>query len=223
LRWRKGDRLVVAGEFIAVLESSDLIFAVGRWVLRQACRDAAQWPAGPDGRPLDVRVNVSARQFDEGGLVEDLEAALQASGLDPGRLCLELTETTLMRDIDHALEILRHVRELGVRVAIDDFGTGYASLVYLKRLPIDVLKIDRTFVQGMPDDAADMAIVQAIVALADAFDIHVVAEGVESIAQRDALLAKGVHRMQGWFYGKAMPEDALRRVLAADAAGPAAV
>lgn len=213
LRWRQPDRLVVAGEFISVLEASGLMLPVGRWVLEQACRDAVRWPLGTDGRPMAVRVNVSARQFDEAGLVDDVNAALQASGLDPARLCLELTESTLMRDIDRALEILRYLRELGVQLAIDDFGTGYASLVYLKRLPIDVLKVDRSFVQGFPDDAADAAIVQAIVALANAFGIDVVAEGVELRTQQDALMSIGVHRMQGWLFGKAMDNAALCRLI----------
>lgn len=213
LRWRDGDRLVVAGEFIAAVESSELVLPVGRWVLQQACQDAVGWPLTSQGQPVTVRVNVSARQFDEPGLVEDVGAALAASGLDASRLCLELTETTLMRDIDHALEILRHLAELGVQVAIDDFGTGYASLVYLKRLPINVLKIDRIFVQGVPGSAADIAIVQAIVALARAFDIDVIAEGVELDIQQDALAAIGVRRMQGWLYGKAMDNPALCREL----------
>lgn len=118
-----------------------------------------------------------------------------------------------MRDIDHALDILQPLREMGVHVAIDDFGTGYASLVYLKRLPVDALKIDRGFVQGIPDSAADVAIVQAIVGLAAAFEIEIIAEGVETLAQEAALMAAGVHRMQGWRYGKAMPNTALRTVL----------
>ncbi|MBW8366994.1 MAG: GGDEF domain-containing phosphodiesterase, partial [Arenimonas sp.] len=219
LRWRSGERLVVAGEFIDVLETSDLMLAVGRWVLQQACRDAVDWPLGADGQVISVRVNVSARQFDEPGLLEDITAALQASGLEPARLCLELTETTLMRDIDHALETLRHLRALGVQLAIDDFGTGYASLVYLKRLPINVIKIDRSFVQGMPGDAADMAIVQAIVTLAAAFGIDVVGEGVELPIQRDALVSMGVHRLQGWLYGKAMDNLALCGVLGSQAGG----
>jgi len=213
LRWRVGDRLRFAGEFIGVLEPSRLMVAVGRWVLRQACQDATTWPLDADGRAAAVRVNVSARQFDEPGLLEDVQAALDASGLDPARLSLELTETTLMRDVDHALDILRPLREIGVQVAIDDFGTGYASLVYLKCLPVDVLKIDRSFVQGMPDSAADLAIVRAVVGLAAAFDIEVIAEGVETRAQEAALTAVGVHRMQGWLYGKAMPSADLCRVL----------
>ncbi len=213
LRWRDGERLVVAGEFIDVIEASDLMLPVGCWVVWQACHDAAGWPPTCDGRPVGVRVNVSARQFDEPGLLEDVSAALEASGLDPARLCLELTETTLMRDIEHAMDILRPLRQLGVQVAIDDFGTGYASLVYLKRLPIDVIKIDRSFVQGLPDQVSDLAIVQAIASLAEAFGIDVVAEGVELPTQQDALLAIGVHRMQGWLYGKAMQQDELCRIL----------
>lgn len=213
LRWRVGDTLRTAGDFIGVLEASRLMPAVGRWVIRQACQDAMTWPAGPDGQPPCVRVNVSARQFDESDLLQEVQAALDASGLDPARLSLELTETTLMRDIDHALDILQPLREMGVHVAIDDFGTGYASLVYLKRLPVDALKIDRGFVQGIPDSAADVAIVQAIVGLAAAFEIEIIAEGVETLAQEAALMAAGVHRMQGWRYGKAMPNTALRTVL----------
>ncbi|WP_158238392.1 MULTISPECIES: putative bifunctional diguanylate cyclase/phosphodiesterase [Luteimonas] len=213
LRWRVGDRLRVAGEFIGVLEPSRLMLAVGAWVLRQACQDAVAWPCNADGQPVTVRVNVSARQFDESGLVDDVRAALAASGLDPRRLSLELTETTLMRDVDRALDLLRPLREMGVQVAIDDFGTGYASLVYLKRLPIDALKIDGSFVQGMPHDAGDRAIVQAVVGLAAAFGIEVVAEGVETREQQDALVAIGVHRMQGWLYGKAVSQAALCDVL----------
>jgi diguanylate cyclase (GGDEF)-like protein len=198
LRWRDGDRLVVAGAFIGVVESSGLMLPVGRWVLGQACRDATKWPALPDGTHAAVRVNVSARQFDEDGLVADVMAALAESGLDPGRLCLELTETTLMRDIERALIVLQQLKAIGVLVAIDDFGTGYASLVYLKRLPVDVLKIDRSF-----------AIVKAVVGLAESFGIDVIAEGVERLVQQHALQAIGVRRMQGWLYGRAMDQGSL--------------
>ena len=212
LRWRSQDRLICAGEFIAIVESSGMMLDVGRWVLRQACRDAAQWPVLPGGEQASVRVNVSARQFDEDGLVSDVRAALTQSGLDPSRLCLELTETTLMRDIDHALDVLQPLKQMGVKVAIDDFGTGYASLVYLKRLPVDVLKIDRSFVEGMPGNNADTAIVKAVVGLAGSLGIDVIAEGVERDVQQRALQAIGVRRMQGWLYGKAMPQADLCRI-----------
>ncbi len=215
VRWHDGDRVVVAGEFIDVVESSGLILALGSWVLHAACRDAAQWPSIAEGAIPSLRVNVSARQFDDAGLVEDVAAALAASGLAPQRLCLELTETTLMRDIEHASAVLQELRATGVQVAIDDFGTGYASLVYLKRLPVDVLKIDRSFVEGMPGHAADTAIVAAVVGLATSLGIDVIAEGVERIEQQHALQAIGVRRMQGWLYAKAMDHASVCEVLAA--------
>lgn len=206
LRRRHGGVVSSAAEFIGVAESSGLILPLGSWVLLRACSDASRWPRNAAGDELPVRINVSARQFDEGGLVDDVRAALAQSGLAPGRLSLELTETTLMRDIDHARRLLEQLRGMGVGVAIDDFGTGYASLTYLKELPIDVLKIDRSFVQGLPRGEVDTAIVQAVVGLARSLRIDVVAEGVELEEQHDALLALGVRRMQGWRYGKATPQ-----------------
>jgi EAL domain-containing protein (putative c-di-GMP-specific phosphodiesterase class I)/GGDEF domain-containing protein len=218
LRWRREDRVLSAAEFIGVIEATGLMLAVGRWVLQQACADAASWPTGP-GERVTVRVNVSARQFDEDGLLADVEAALASSGLAPGRLCLELTETTLMRDINRTQDVLDRLRALGVHVAIDDFGTGYASLVYLKRLPVDALKIDRSFVEGMPGASTDAAIIRAVVGLASSLGMEVIAEGVETAAQQAALLTLGVTRMQGWLYGKAMPDEQLRDLLAAGAPG----
>ncbi len=212
LRWRNGDRVVPAGEFIGVIESSGLILAVGKWVLHRACRDAVQWAPLIDGNLPAVRVNVSGRQFDESDLVGDVMAALEASGLAPARLCLELTETTLMRDLERALDVLVALKSAGVSVAIDDFGTGYASLVYLKRLPVDVIKIDRSFVEGIPGSPVDTAIVHAVVGLATALDIDVIAEGVERLVQQQALQAIGVRRMQGWLYAQAMEQDAIRGV-----------
>ncbi len=212
LRWRNGDRVVPAGEFIEVIESSGLILPVGKWVLHRACRDAAQWSPLLDGTLPAVRVNVSGRQFDESDLVGDVMAALEASGLAPARLCLELTETTLMSDLVRALDVLVKLKSVGISVAIDDFGTGYASLVYLKRLPIDVLKIDRSFVEGIPGSPVDSAIVQAVVGLATALGIDVIAEGVEQLVQQQALQAIGVRRMQGWLYARAMDQNAIRNI-----------
>jgi EAL domain-containing protein (putative c-di-GMP-specific phosphodiesterase class I)/GGDEF domain-containing protein len=214
LRWRNGDRLVNAAEFIDVAESSGLILPLGSWVLHRACSHAAQWPSRPDGSYPTLRVNVSPRQFDEGNLVEDVAAALNRSGLAPGRLCVEITETALMGDFQHAWKVLQQLKERGVQVAIDDFGTGYASLVYLKRFPVDVLKIDRSFVEGMPSDPADTAIVAAVVGLAGSLGIDVVAEGVERIEQQHALQAIGVQRMQGWLYARAMDHASACQLLA---------
>jgi EAL domain-containing protein (putative c-di-GMP-specific phosphodiesterase class I)/GGDEF domain-containing protein len=209
LRWNSEGIVRAAGEFIEVAESSGLMIPLGRFVLRQACRDAAKWPPTCDGNLLALRVNVSARQFASDSLVSDIASALADSGLSPDRLCLEITETTLMDSIDAAVLTLNELRATGIHLAIDDFGTGFASLVYLKRLPIDILKIDRTFVCGLPKSRVDSAIVSAVVGLAGALNIDVIAEGVESIDQQDALTAIGVRRMQGWLYARAMTQDAL--------------
>lgn len=206
VRWRDGDRLVAACEFIEIVETCGLILPLGSWVLHRACRDAVQWPATVAGTFPTLRVNVSARQFDDDGLVADVAAALAGSGLPPQRLCLEITENTLMRDMDQALGVLQQLKANGVQVAIDDFGTGYASLVYFKRFPVDVLKIDRSFVEGLPGSAAESAIVAAVFGLAEALGIEVVAEGVERIEQQHALQAIGVQRMQGWLYARAMDQ-----------------
>lgn len=214
LRWRRDDCVVVAGEFIAAVESSGLMLPVGRWVLQQACHDAMQWPLLPDGTAIALRVNVSARQFDEDGLVDDVTTALASSGMAPARLCLELTESTLMRDMDHTLAVLQRLKAIGVLIAIDDFGTGYGSLVYLRQLPVDVLKIDRSFVDGMPDAIAETAIVKAVVGLAVSLGMEVVAEGVERVPQQEALQQLGVRRMQGWLHGKALDQQHMCQLLA---------
>jgi predicted signal transduction protein with EAL and GGDEF domain len=213
LRWRHQGRLRAAAEFIEVLESSGQILSLGRWVLHQACADAARWPISPNRHAQTVRVNVSARQFEDAALATDVGDALAASGLAPERLCLEITETTLMRNLDHALGVLQQLKAVGVQVALDDFGTGYGSLVYLKRLPVDVIKIDRSFVDGLPGTPADIAIVKAVFGLAESLGLEVVAEGVERADQQLALQAIGVCRMQGWLFAKAMDQASLCELL----------
>lgn len=209
LRWNSEGLVRVAGEFIEVAESSGMMLPLGDWALRQACIDATHWPVPAHGSPLVLRVNVSARQFEGESLVGTVASALRDSGLASERLCLEITETTLMGSVDAALVTLSALRATGVKLAIDDFGTGFASLIYLKRFPIDILKIDRSFVSGLPGSRIDAAIVSAIVGLAGALEIGVVAEGVESVDQRDALTAVGVSSLQGWLYAKAMTQTAL--------------
>ena len=209
LRWRQPDgSLRVAGEFIDVAESSGLIVEIGDFVLGQACRDAASWPSHHGVAPM-VRVNLSARQFEQSDLPDRVAEALRTSTLPPQRLCLEITETTLMGRAEASLDVLRQLRSLGVGLAIDDFGTGYSSLAYLKRFPVDTLKIDRSFVEGLPDSVFDMAIVTAVLSLARCLGIEVVAEGVENAAQADVLRAHGVRRAQGWLYAAAMEQDRL--------------
>lgn len=213
VRWRQDDSLLTPEAFIGVAESSGLIVPLGRAVLARACRDARDWPAQEP--PLSVRVNVSAMQFDAADLVDDVASALAESGLEPRRLCLELTETTLMRDAEQAVRTMQRLKALGVHLAIDDFGTGYSSLAYLNRFPIDVVKIDRSFIAGLPHARFDTAIVTAIRELARVLDIQVVAEGVETAAQREALRTLGVLRMQGWLYARAQDQASLLRTFAA--------
>ena len=209
LRWRRDDGAVVpAADFIEAVESSGLIVRLGRWALDTACRAAAGWPQ-VDGRAPMLRVNVSARQFEEPSLAEDVQQALAGSGLPASRLCLELTETLLLRDPTAAAKTLARLRALGVHVALDDFGTGHCSLGYLKHLPIDTIKIDRGFTAGLPHDRADLAIVKALIALADSLDMDVVGEGVETEAQADCLRTCGVVAVQGWLYSPAIDNEAL--------------
>ncbi|MDQ3287147.1 MAG: GGDEF and EAL domain-containing protein [Pseudomonadota bacterium] len=214
LRWRQPDgSLRVAADFIDVAESSGLIVPIGWWVLQHACAEAVDWPAAADGSVPTLRVNLSARQFEHAGLAERVGDILRASGLPPQRLCLELTETTLMTRAQSALDTLLALRSLGVSLAIDDFGTGYSSLTYLKRFPVDTLKIDRSFVEGLPHSVFDRSIVESVIGLARAMGIEVVAEGVERVEQQDALLGLGLHRMQGWLYSQALPGVQLREFL----------
>ncbi len=207
IRWRDGELGdIPPGRFIPVAEETGFIVAIGDWVLREAVRQAAAWRA--DGVDLVVAVNVSALQFQKPDFVQDVETALQEAGLPANRLELEMTESILVRDADEALVRLNRLSDLGVLLSIDDFGTGYSSLAYLKRFPIDKLKIDRSFVDGLPLDESDIAIAQAIVSLGQALRLLIIAEGVEQAAQRDFLAAAGCHQYQGYLFAKALAPDA---------------
>ena len=195
-------------EFIPVAEQTGQIQALGRWVLAAACAEAATWPAG-----LSVAVNLSAAQFGSGAasqtIVAEVAAALQTSGLAPGRLELEITESLLMNHTEQVLATLHALRKLGVRIAMDDFGTGYSSLAYLWRFPFDKLKIDRAFTQGLATDPRVAVIVRSIVTMAHSLSIRVNAEGVETVAQRDALWLQGCDELQGYLLGRPVPTDRL--------------
>lgn len=207
LRWRDADgALRVAGDFIDVAESSGLIVPIGRWVLHKACSDANHWPPAPGGRACTLAVNLSARQFEQPGLVAMVTEVLCETGFDPQRLCLEITETTLMSHAQRALDTLHALKGLGVSLAVDDFGTGYSSLAYLKRFPVDALKIDKSLVDGLPNDPQAHAIVTAVLGLAKAMGLEVVVEGVEHFTQETALRAMGCHRVQGWLYARGEPD-----------------
>ncbi len=203
LRWRDpGLGEVAPSRFVPVAEDSGFIVALGDWVLAQAVRQGAAWRAR--GLAVPIAINVSALQFQQPQFVERVAAVLAASQLPPQLLQLELTESILVRDADEALQRLRALARIGVGLAIDDFGTGYSSLAYLKRFPIDKLKIDRSFVQGLPGDDSDSAIVVAILQMAGALGMKVIAEGVETEAQRRFLFDSGCHEFQGYLYAPAL-------------------
>ncbi len=214
LRWRRGGELVPAAVFIETIEATGLIEQVGRWVLQTACRQAVRWCEALPDSPFVIRVNLAARQLDRPDLVDQVAEALRSSGLAPERLCLEVTETALMNQPDLAAASLNRLDALGVELAIDDFGTGYSSLSYLKMFPLDVLKIDRCFVTGLPGDVHDTAIVRTVIDLARALGMVVTAEGVEVAAQADALRALGCRRAQGYLFARPVPAEEVTRMLA---------
>jgi diguanylate cyclase (GGDEF)-like protein/PAS domain S-box-containing protein len=218
LRWRHPERgLLMPAAFIDALAHSAIAQSVGTWVLHQACRDAASWPA-VGGRRLKVGVNLFPAQFNDDALVEKVDAALAASRLAPSQLEIELTETIALRDDGIAEKTLMQLRKRGIRVSYDDFGTGHASLSMLHRLPVDRVKIDRSFVRDMLGSRGDKAIVRSIALIANNFDMEVIAEGVESLAQAELLRDFGCHEVQGFLYSKALAPLPFQRWLAGQAA-----
>ena len=206
VRWQHPNRgLVAPGEFIPLAESTGLILPLGRWILHSACLQLVAWATDPRRAQLTLAVNFSARQFHHRDFVDDVLAVLDETGANPQRLELELTESHLVQDVETMIVKMGQLKARGVRFALDDFGTGYSSLSYLKRLPLNQLKIDRSFVRDLLDDPNDAAIVRTIVALGGSLDLEVIAEGVETPAQRDALLRLGCQRFQGYLFGKPEP------------------
>jgi diguanylate cyclase (GGDEF)-like protein len=212
LRWNHPTKgLLYPGNFIGIAEETGLVVAMGAWVIREACRRSAEWNRmWPE--PLTIAVNVSALQFYFSDLTEVVKSALRDSGLDPKCLELELTESLLMKDADQSSIELEKLRALGVTIAIDDFGTGYSSLSYLQRLPVDMLKIDRSFLEQIESETAS-AVIQAITALAHALGLRVVAEGVEKHHQMRAMRHLGVDLMQGYLIGRPVPAATIDRLL----------
>ncbi|WP_266096313.1 putative bifunctional diguanylate cyclase/phosphodiesterase [Rubrobacter tropicus] len=221
LRWRHVERgLVSPGEFIPILEESRLINSVGRWVLGSACRQGRAWrEAGLP--PLRVSVNLSARQFGRRDLADDIAGALAEGGMEQENLELEITESLLMEDPETALATLGRLRtELGgVGISIDDFGTGYSSLYRLKALPVQRIKIDRSFIRGVPEDREDAAITAAVIGLAHDLSLRVVAEGVETAEQLAFLRAHGCDEAQGFFFGRPVPAEEFAALLAGNGPG----
>ncbi|WP_145191623.1 MULTISPECIES: GGDEF and EAL domain-containing protein [unclassified Pseudomonas] len=207
LRWRHPTRgLVPPGDFIPVIEELGLVVDIGDWVLREASRQLKVWHKNKVRVPK-VSVNISARQFSDGQLGTRIATILEETGLPPACLELELTESILMREVTEALQILASLKNLGLSIAVDDFGTGYSSLNYLKQFPIDVLKIDRTFVDGLPEGEQDAQIARAIIAMAHSLNLAVIAEGVETHEQLEFLREHGCDEVQGYLFGRPMPAN----------------
>lgn len=206
LRWRRRDgQMCAPDQFIALAEQNGLIEPLGTWVLQQACRQLAQWAPLAHAQGVSLAVNVSAHQFVQPSFVALVRQVLAAHRAPPQRLILEITESALLGDLKEVAARLHELRELGVRVSLDDFGTGYSSLSYLSRLPIDELKIDRSFVMRLPSEAVDVTVAQTVIAMARGLGLQVVAEGVETTAQRDWLLRHGCHLLQGYLLARPMP------------------
>ena len=217
VRWQDPEHGMIApGEFIPVAEETGLILPIGAWVLGEALRQNRRWQE--QGRPLlPVSVNLSPRQFRQVDLVESVRAALAATGQPASLLELEITESTLMHDMDETLAKLNALAEMGVRLAIDDFGTGYSSLSYLKRFPVHKLKVDQSFVRDLTDDRDDAAIVAAIIGLGRSLGLDVLAEGVETDAQLAALTGHGCSKFQGYYFSRPLPPEEAERLFAPEA------
>ena len=214
LRWNHPQHGMLApGTFISVAEDSGLITPIGRWVLEAACTQVAKWLAAGIAAPR-CAVNLSARQFADGSVIDDVTAALHKSGIAADLLEVEITETILMAEPTRSIEILHHLRSLGVRIALDDFGTGYSSLAYLKRFPASSVKIDGSFIEGLPDDRGDAAITRTVIGMAHSLDLRVVAEGIETPAQLEFLRHWGCDEAQGFLFYRPMPAPELTLILA---------
>lgn len=218
LRWhRPGVGLVEPQEFIHVAEETGLILPIGRWMLQESCRQLRLWQlAYPSDRSLSVSVNVSPKQFAQANLIYETNLALQESGLDPGSLHLEITESMAMSDPARTSQILSQLKKLSVRISIDDFGTGYSSLDQLRRFPVDTLKIDRSFVSGMDVDSESYEIVRLVTMLAHNLDLQIVAEGVESEQQAENLKKMGCEFGQGYFFSRPVDRDKASSLLDVD-------
>ncbi len=222
IRWQHPDLgLLPPLEFIGLAENSGLIVPIGAWVLRTGCA-YNQTLQGRVPAPLTVSVNLSARQFEDKHLLREIERALSESALKPGNLELEITESMVMRDIQSSKKILDGIKSMGIRLAIDDFGTGYSSLVSIKRFPFDCIKIDRSFIKDIPQDPDDVAITQAIIAMAHSLRLKVIAEGVETREQLDFLTELGCHEFQGHYFRKPQPAEDFSKLLRENAVAMAA-
>ncbi len=215
VRWRHPQRgLLLPKEFIPLAEETGLIIPLGRWVLQEACQQARKWQLNYKlADTFRVSVNISARHFANDGLVEDVANALKTAGLDPGRLVLEITESVLVQDADSVIARMLELKLLGVAFAIDDFGTGYSSLSYLKRFPIDILKVDKSFVDDVGDSPEGAVLAEAIVQLGNTLHLQTVGEGIEQAQQVTGLRTLGCQFGQGFYFARPLRVEQIDELL----------
>ena len=210
LRWQNPELgFVSPAEFIPIAEETNLIIPIGKWILHNACLQNKQWQQEGIAR-LRMSVNLSTCQFKQANLIETVDRTLQDTGLDVAYLELEITESLLVKDIDKAIALLTELKTRGISIALDDFGTGYSSLSYLQKLPINTLKIDRSFVTNIASTPDDAAISKAIVALAQSLKLNITAEGVETREQFNYLQSQGCHEVQGYYFSKPLPAEMIK-------------
>ena len=215
VRWRHPTRgLLLPDSFINVAESVNLAGELGRWVMRTACADFSRWQSSGIADDVVLRINVSPMQLVTEGFVDMIAETIDEFGLDGRSICLEITESVVVQDIETTRTTLAGLKKAGVQIAIDDFGTGYSVLTHLKSLPVDTLKIDRGFVRDLGTNPGDLAIVRAVIALAEAFGLELVAEGVESAGAARTLLEHGCHRAQGYLISRPVTGEVMAELLA---------
>ncbi|MFZ4537758.1 putative bifunctional diguanylate cyclase/phosphodiesterase [Propionivibrio sp.] len=216
VRWNHPQRgLVSPALFIPLAEETGLIQPLGQWVLETACAQLKAWEANAITRDLVLAVNVSARQFGAEGFVNQVESLLISSGITPARLKLEITESMLLGNVENVISSMRQLKALGVSFSMDDFGTGYSSLQYLKRLPLDQIKIDQSFVRDISVDSSDQVIVRTIIAMAQSMNLSIIAEGVETEQQQQMLANSDCANYQGYLFGRPVPIEAFEALLSA--------
>ncbi len=216
VRWRHPERgLIPPSDFIPVAEETGLIVPLGHWVLREGCRQIAEWQATVPDHPLDININLSGKQFTQADLIEMVTGVLKETGVAPERLILEITESVVMENPEATITMLHRIKALGVKINIDDFGTGYSSLAYLQRFPVDTMKIDRSFVARMGQDAESVEIIRTIIALAHNLNMKVTAEGIETAEQLEQLQNLRCENAQGFYLSRPLDQAAATKVLGA--------
>jgi len=201
--------MIPPNKFIPIAEATGLIVPIGEWVIHEACKQLRLW-IEQGHTDLVMAINLSARQFFQKSLLETIQRELDETGVPSANLEFELTESMMMNNVEETIATLNKMKELGLQLSIDDFGTGYSSLSYLKKFPIHKLKIDKSFVDGLPHDSDDLAIVQAIIGISHALQLKVIAEGVETIEQYDLLRSFDCNEIQGYYFSKPLPAESVR-------------